>query len=134
MDHPMRPSMRALAAAGLGVCAAVLVACGDTNGLLSSGDASRLSSQLDAVSSAVDSGSCSAARQRAISLQLAVERLPVTVNSRLRADLRQGAQTVAQRAARECSAANTTTTPTQTQTTTTQTQTTTTPTTTTPTE
>ena len=53
---------RAFLAGGLGFAAAFVVACGGSNGLLSADQSSTLSNRLDAVSAAVSSGNCAAAR------------------------------------------------------------------------
>jgi hypothetical protein len=101
--------LRAILAGALGACAALVVACGDSNGLLAPGDASSLSSQLDAVSSAVDGGHCTAASAAAQDLQDAVVSLPGTVNRKLVTSLRNGAAKVESSAAQDCGNAKTTT-------------------------
>jgi hypothetical protein len=115
--------LRAILAGALGAAAAFLVACGDSNGLLSPSDASGLNGKLNAVSAAVADHSCPRARTAAADLQGAVVSLPGAVDRRLLTNLRQGAATVAARAKRDCTRTQTQTTPTETQTTTTQTQT-----------
>jgi hypothetical protein len=120
----MRPLLRALLAAGLGVCAAFLVACGESNGLLASNDASGVNGGLDAVSAAVADHKCAAAGRASLTLQQEVARLPLTVDQKLRASLQQGARTVAVRAAADCAKTTTTTTTTVPTTTTTDTTTT----------
>lgn len=125
----MRPLLRVLFAAGLGVCAAFLVACGESNGLLASNDASGVNAGLDAVSAAVAGHHCAAAGRASLALQQNVARLPLTVDQKLRASLQQGARTVAARAAADCAKTEktiTTTVPTTTTTDTTTTDTTTT--------
>jgi hypothetical protein len=115
--------LRAILAGVLGACAALAVACGDSNGLLGSNDASSLSSQLDQVSAAVDAGNCTRATNAAANLQEAVVNLPGTVDRRLVTSLQGGASTVAAQAARACRQAKTDTTDTTpTETTPTQTQ------------
>jgi hypothetical protein len=117
--------LRAILAGVLGACAALAVACGDTNGLLGSNDASGLSSQLDRVSAAVDAGNCTRATNAAANLQEAVVNLPGTVDRRLVTSLQGGASTIAAQAAKACKQARTDTTDTDTtttETTTTETQ------------
>ncbi len=129
----MRPLLRALLAAGLGICAAVLVSCGQSNGLLSASEASPLNSSLDAISTAVAARDCPKAELLATRLGSSVGKLPLTVDRQLRLALGNGAQTVAERARRACMRTTKTTTTTSTVPTTVQTtQTTTTTTTTTP--
>jgi hypothetical protein len=127
MTRSMRPLLRALLALGLGVCAAFLVACGESNGLLAPNDASGVNGGLDAVSAAVADHRCAAAGRASVALQQEVARLPLTVDQKLRASLAQGASTVAARAAADCAKTTkttTTTVPTTTTTDTTTTQTT----------
>lgn len=108
----------------LGVAASVLVACGQSNGLLSSDDSASLGDRLGQVSDAVAARSCSEARRAATQLELDARRLSPTVDADLRRALRRGAATVGDRAARACR-----TQPTNTETITTATTTTTAPTT-----
>jgi hypothetical protein len=105
----------------LGGAAALLVSCGNSNGLLSSSDGAKLSGDLDGVSSAVSAQNCGAAGQQSAKLRDDVAALPNTVDSRLLTNLQQGAQTVSQKASTACSQGATTqqTLQTQTQTTTT---------------
>jgi cell division septation protein DedD len=119
----------------LGGAAAFLVACGDSNGLLSSGQSGKLSGDLDAISQAVAKGNCHSAEQHAANLRDDVNALPSKVDSKLLKALQDGAVTVSSRAAKDCTNPATTqqTLETQTQTATTTTPTTTTPTTTVPT-
>ena len=56
----MRYALRATIAGGLGFAVSFLVACGGGGGLLSGNQASSLNSQLDQVTSALDSGNCGA--------------------------------------------------------------------------
>jgi hypothetical protein len=120
----------------LGGAAAFLVACGDSNGLLSSGQSGRLSGDLDAISQAVAKGNCHSAEQHAANLRDDVNALPSKVDSKLLKALQDGAVTVGAQAAKDCTNPTTTqqTLETQTQTAaTTTTPTATTPTTTVPT-
>jgi cell division septation protein DedD len=109
----------------LGGATALLVSCGSSNGLLSSGESSKLSGDLDAISQAVSAGHCNAAQRRSGDLRDHVNALPNKVDSKLLKALQDGAVTVGSQAAKDC------TNPTTTQQTL-ETQTQTTPTTTTP--
>jgi cell division septation protein DedD len=117
----------------LGGAAAFLVACGDSNGLLSSGQSGQLSGDLDAISQAVAKGNCHSAEQHAANLRDDVNALPSKVDSKLLKALQDGAVTVSSRASKDCTNPTTTQQTLETQTATTTTPTTTTPTTTTPT-
>lgn len=128
-----RAAFPSLLAVLLGIVASVLVACGQTNGLLSSDDSASLGDQLGQVSDAVSSQDCPAARQAAAQLRLDATRLLPTVNGELRRDLRRGADTVAAKAVKACRTQSTTTETIPTNTATTVTPTTSTPTATTPT-
>jgi cell division septation protein DedD len=118
----------------LGGAAAFLVACGDSNGLLSSGQSGKLSGELDAISQAVSKGNCHSAEQRSANLRDDVNALPSKVDSKLLKALQDGAVTISSRAAKDCTNPATTqqTLQTQTQTATTTAPPVTTPTTTTP--
>jgi len=128
-----RVGLPSLLAVLLGVAASVLVACGQTNGLLSSDDNASLGDQLGQVSDAVSAQDCGAAGKAAAQLRIAATRLSPTVNGELRRDLRRGAGTVAAKAAKACRKQVTTTETIPTHTTTAITPTATTPTATTPT-
>jgi hypothetical protein len=97
---------RAFLAGGLGFAAAFVVACGGSNGLLTADESSTLSSRLDAVSAAVDSGNCSAATNAANAFNTAVGNLPSSVKTTLVQNLGDGAQTVRQLAAKDCASAS----------------------------
>ena len=135
----MRYAPRAILAAGLGFAAAFVVACGGGSGLLSGDQSGALSSQADAVSSAVQAGNCGAAVNASAILSGDVRTLPVTVNSTLRSNLSQAASTISQLAQTDCrqhaatAASTPTTSSTSTSTTSTSTSTSTSTTTTTPT-
>ena len=103
----MRFLPRALLAAGLGFAASVLVACGGSTGLLSSNQASNLNDQLDAVSSAIDSGRCVDAANAASGFSDSVDSLPVSVNRRLAGNLRQGADAIRRLTVLDCRARST---------------------------
>jgi hypothetical protein len=117
----MRYAPRAILAGGLGFAASFVVACGGGSGLLSSDQSAALSSQANAVSSAVQSGNCGAAVNASSVLNNDVQTLPVTINSTLRSNLTQAAGTIAQLAQTDCrlQAPTTASTPTTTSSTTT---------------
>jgi hypothetical protein len=133
----MRFALRALLAGALGIAVAFLVACGDRSNLLPGSSADKLNSQLDQVSAAVSGGDCAKAVAAVNAYKDTVLGLPGTVSATLRANLIQGAQTIAQMAPNDCRQASqpstTSTTPTTTTPTTPTATTPTTPTTTTPT-
>jgi hypothetical protein len=134
---------RASLAAILGFAAAFVVACGSSgNGLLSSGQSSSIASQLTAISNAVQGNHCARATVASHRLTNLITDLPQSgVNQKLVANLGQGASTVQELAAKDCTTQSTSTptvtvpttttqavtTQTQTQTTTTTSATTTTP-------
>jgi hypothetical protein len=93
---------RAILAGGLGFAAAFVVACGGGAGLLSGNQSIALSGQADQISSAVQAGNCGAATNASAALSSDVQNLPATVNSTLRSNLSQGANTIAQLAATDC--------------------------------
>jgi|tagenome__1003787_1003787.scaffolds.fasta_scaffold20751058_3 hypothetical protein len=126
----MRRPLILLLALALGAASSVLVACGSSSNphLLSAARASRLQSELDAISSAVDAHQCVVATAKAQKLSDEINSLPRDTDPQLRSRLQSGAANLTQRAQDEC----TKTTPTVTETTPTQTVTT--ETTTTPTE
>ncbi len=130
----MRSALKALPLAVLGLAAALLVACGDRNGLLSSGQSGSLQDALAAVQSACADGDSGRAAVAAQSFADRVDALPPgEVDRALIQDLRDGAATLESLVPSTCTGAvTTTTTPTVTTTTTTA-PTTTTPTTTVPT-
>jgi Tfp pilus assembly protein PilE len=108
----MRYAPRAILAGGLGFAASFVVACGGGSGLLSSDQSNALSSQADAVASAVQQGNCGAADNASNVLNNDVQTLPVTINSTLRSNLTQAASTIAQLAERNCHQQTTTPPPT----------------------
>jgi hypothetical protein len=124
----MRLALKAIPVALLGVAAALLVACGNSNGLLSGNDASNLQNALGSVQSACANGQTARAALAAQRFSDRVDSLsPRLVDRRLIANLQQGARTLEQLASQTCTP---TTTP---STSTTTTQATTAPTTTAPT-
>jgi hypothetical protein len=133
----MRSVLKVLPLAVLGLAAALLVACGDRNGLLSGGQAGSLQDALAAVQSACAAGDSGKASIAAQSFADRVEALPSgEVDRALIADLRDGASTLSSLVPATCTGtaattATTTTTAPTTATTTTATTTTTAPTTTT---
>lgn len=122
---------RAFLAGSLGFAVAFVVACGGQNGLLSGNQAANLNGQLNSISSAVAAGRCGPARSAAQAFSNEVAALPNSVNTTLVKNLGQGATTVSELAARDCSsttASHTSSKTTSTPTTTTVTSTTTNPT------
>jgi hypothetical protein len=131
----MRSVLKLLPLAVLGLAAALLVACGDRNGLLSGSQAASLQDALAAVQSACADGDSGRAAVAAQSFADRVDALPAAeVERRLIGDLRDGAATLGSLVPRTCTGAATTTTTSTVTTTTTPTETATTPTETTPTE
>jgi hypothetical protein len=136
--------LRLLAACALGFAAALLVSCGSSGkGLIPSASASPLQSDFQEVSQAAQSGNCPETETKLAKTEQDFNALPGTVDSGLRATLRQGIANLHSRALVLCaqpqSSTNTTgttarTTSTGTQTTPTSTPTTPTTTPTTPTE
>ena len=122
----MRLALKAVPPAVLGCAAALLVACGDDNGLLSSSHAGSLQDALVAVQSACAEGQT--ARAEVVAQRFAdrvVALPPGEVDRRLIENLQDGAETLETVVARSCTA--TTGTPTQPTVTTTTTPTTTAP-------
>lgn len=101
--------LRSLPIGALGLAAALLVACGDSNGLLPSSQGAALGSKLDAVSAAVGSGRCAEARKASAKLTAEVASLPSTVDPKLRRVLSDGSRTVQRRAQSDCRAPASTT-------------------------
>jgi cell division septation protein DedD len=117
----------------LGVATAVLVACGGSNKkLLPAVSADRLKNDLADISQAINQQDCSAAGQAFNQFQADLQRVPPSVDRRLRQRLNEGATRLSARVPVDCKGSPPTTTTTV-PTTTTTTPTTTTPTTTTPT-
>jgi hypothetical protein len=120
----MRLALRAIVAGGLGFAVSLIAACGGGSSVLSADQASALSSRLDQLQAAVNSGDCSGV-QTGLS-QLASE-ISNVANSAARANLTEGFDTLQRQANRECPVSTpqsapkpkTTTTRTNTQTTTT---------------
>jgi hypothetical protein len=128
----MRFAVKVVPLGVLGCAAALLVACGDGNGLLSGSQSSSLQDALSAVQSACSRGDAARAQVAAQSFADRVAALPAgTVDRRLIANLHDGASTLQALVARTCTGTTSTTTTTAPTTTTTPTTTATTPTTTT---
>jgi hypothetical protein len=105
----MRPILRFVLAAVLGATIASLVACGDSNGLLSSRSAQGIERQLDSAAAAIDAGDCAAATRAAAAALERVNALPARVDPRLRERLLEGATRLQGLAARDCREQNTST-------------------------
>jgi outer membrane biosynthesis protein TonB len=110
----------------LGVGAALLVACGGgTKGGIPSASAGDLKSQIEDVQQAVEDGRCEDVSGQLRQVDEGIDRLPASVDDRLRTSLRDASEALRRAAVSECADRETTTTtqPTQTQTQPTQTQT-----------
>jgi hypothetical protein len=107
----MRSAVPILLAAALGVVCAVLVAgCGsDGSKLVPSRDADALKRYADRVGAAVDSKDCQTAAVEVQRAQDRIAALPAKVDSKLRTNLEEGFQNLAQQAARACAATTQTT-------------------------
>jgi hypothetical protein len=112
----------------LGVATAALVACGggSSDKLLSQTGSDRIKNDLADIRNAIDNQDCQAAEQALQDLNRDLDRLPSSVDRRLRRNLRQGYDKLAQRVPIDCQKPTTTTTtvPTTTETTPTTTETT----------
>jgi hypothetical protein len=101
---------RASLAAILGFAAAFVVACGSSgNGLLSSGQSSSIAAQLTSISNAVQAGNCGKATTASRNLTDLISGLPSGVNQKLFTNLGQGASTVQELAAKDCTTHSTST-------------------------
>src|ERR1700704_5664330 len=99
----MRSVLRALLAGGLVFTVSLVVAaCGGGSGLLSSDQASTISSQLDQISSALQSGDCRPASGPKVNPSPEGATLPASVSPTLRSNLDQGISPVGQLANRQC--------------------------------
>jgi hypothetical protein len=120
----MRFALKAIPLGVLGVATALLVACGNSNGLLSGGDAGNLQNALSSVQSACANGQTARATLAAQRFSDRVDALsPASVDRRLIANLQQGARTLEQLVTQTCTQSTPTTPTTTTQTTTTPTTT-----------
>jgi hypothetical protein len=127
----VRRALVMVAVAALGGASSLLVGCGSGGDkLIPPGNANALTSDLDAIASAVTRGSCTAASSKLTDLRSAMKHLPASVDPALRDKLENGYALLSRRALKDCRAHTTPTTtatiPTTTETTpTTTTQTTT---------
>lgn len=95
----------------LGVATAVLIACGGSNKkLLPAVSADRLKNDLADVRQAIDQQDCSAAGRAFTQFQADLQRVPATVDRRLRQRLNEGASKLSGRVQVDCQAAPQTTT------------------------
>lgn len=109
--------MRALAvlltAAALGLCSALLVACGDDRGgLIPPDDAAAMNDALDRAEQELEAEECRKAQQAVADASERAQALPATVDADLRSSLNDGMVHVADRVRVECQRQQTTTTPT----------------------
>jgi hypothetical protein len=98
---------KAFVAAGVGFAAAALVGCGSSGRLLSTSEASTLTSELNHVSVALEDGECGTAEQWLSEFENQLQSLS-GVNSTLVNNLNQGATTTQQLTERECRPTDTT--------------------------
>lgn len=97
MRFAVSSALKAILIGVLGLVAAVLVACGNTNGLLPGDQANRLSSQLDGVAAACQGGDVARAEAAAAQFRSDLSGLRAhNVDTRLINGLRQGAVTLEQ--------------------------------------
>ena len=87
----------------LGAGAAIgLAACGSSDSLIPSSDASKLERQLASLKKSVDGGECDAADAAVAELTNAVANLPKSVDAKLRDSLHRGVANLAARAPQAC--------------------------------
>jgi cell division septation protein DedD len=86
----------------LGVGAALLVACGDTKGLIPAGDADALKQDLDQVAAAVADGKCSQAQQALQRAHADFDALPADVDPGVKSKLAAGLANLADQVPGEC--------------------------------
>lgn len=99
----MRGAIRLGLAGALGAACALLVACGSSGkGLIPSTNAGPLSSDFDSVAQAVSAGDCAAMQRALDQARRDFNALPASVDSGLRANLRQGLSNLEQIAPTEC--------------------------------
>ena len=98
----MGRTLRVLVPCALGLLAAFLVSCGDTSKLIPGDDAAAINQNIDAASGASGDGRCSRAAAAVDRAETHVQRLPSSVDSKLRADLEQGIARLRAAAATEC--------------------------------
>jgi hypothetical protein len=105
MRFAVSSAFKAIVLGVLGCAAALLVACGDTNGLLRGGQASQLSSALDGVASACQGGDVARAQAAAAQFRRELSQLDArSVDTTLIRELRQGAVTLDQLIGKTCTA------------------------------
>jgi hypothetical protein len=92
---------KAFVAAGVGFAASALVGCGSSGRLLSQSESTRLTAQLNSVSSALYAHRCTDAESALSNFQNAVEKLN-GVDSTLVSNLNQGASTIEQLTSTQC--------------------------------
>ncbi|MDO8188680.1 hypothetical protein Q5424_26505 [Conexibacter sp. JD483] len=103
MRFAVSSAPKAIVIGVLGCAAAFLVACGDRNGLLPGDQASKLSSALDGVSAACQSGDIARAQSAAAKFNADIQQLrAATVDANLIRGLRQGAATLEQLVSDSC--------------------------------
>lgn len=103
MRFAVSSAPKAIVIGALGCAAAILVACGDRNGLIPGDQASKLSSALDGVSAACQAGDVARAQSAATKFSADVQQLrAATVDAALVRGLRQGAATLEQLVADSC--------------------------------
>jgi hypothetical protein len=99
----MGRTLRILLPCALGLLAALLVSCGDTNKHLIPGDeADAINQNVDAVGAASADGRCNRASSAVDRAEAHVQQLSSSVDPRLRADLEQGLARLRASAATEC--------------------------------
>jgi hypothetical protein len=104
----VRRALALLAVAGLGGASSLLVGCGSGGAkLIPEGNANALTSDLDAIASAVTKGSCIAANKKLTDLLSALNHLPATVDPELRKRLNDGYALLKEKALVECKARTT---------------------------
>jgi cell division septation protein DedD len=97
-----RRSLAVLLALILGIGAATLVACGQSNGLLSSGDARQIKGDVDGAGRAVDDGNCTKAANAVDNARQDVNALPRTTDGRIVRRLNRGLDALSRQAADAC--------------------------------
>jgi hypothetical protein len=107
-------SVRPLLALVLGIVTAAVIGCGGSSNLLSSADSAGLKDELSSVQTALDNGKCAQATQAAARFETAARNLPTSVDTALRANLRQGANQLVTQVSSDCRGQRTVTTETTT--------------------
>jgi hypothetical protein len=110
-----RRAIAVVAVAALGGASSLLVGCGSGGEkLIPPGNANALTSDLDALASAVTRGNCTAVTSKLTDLRSALNHLPSTLDLELRDRLENGYALLAERAQRDCRTRSTPKTTTQT--------------------